>query len=511
MASLMNGLSALGAGVSAFAGTAGLEQQKASLAQAQTVLADQLATTRETGLQQSAGDIAAKAAATAQTFTAGQNTQQQAAEAARQAAALAVTQSEGAANRAAEATRQQVQINAPPETIKLLRALGVPLPGDATPAGASGSSAGTAPLPGPRATGGTAADGSAVPPLAGGSAPAPGAAIPSTPDPMDNPLVRKALGMPADGSPEATRMAIAKDVSGDPAFKYKTAGQKAAEVELRVAIAEGKMTDPAARESMAQGIASYQIAPLASFALTKPGGPETMARALQLNPDYQESRYPEVNKAMSAFGSGKQGDIVRSLNVGVQHLEVLDQAGQALGNGDVRALNSLKNTFQQQFGAPAPTTFDGLKQIVGTEIEKSVAGGIGSASDRDRIMKALDAASSPAQLQAITDGFRSLMIGQLSGLKTQYEEATGFKGGPFVFESKLVPETIKALHAAPAASTPAASSAPPAPDPIAMARDAISQGAPRDAVIKRLRDNGIDPSRILTGLPPALDNTPGQD
>ena len=48
MASLMNGLSAMGAAVSNFAGAAGLEAQKADLAQQQTILADQLATTRET-------------------------------------------------------------------------------------------------------------------------------------------------------------------------------------------------------------------------------------------------------------------------------------------------------------------------------------------------------------------------------------------------------------------------------------------------------------------------------
>jgi hypothetical protein len=48
--SLMNGLSGLGAGVAQFAGQAGLEAQKADLAQQQAVLADHLATVRETGL-----------------------------------------------------------------------------------------------------------------------------------------------------------------------------------------------------------------------------------------------------------------------------------------------------------------------------------------------------------------------------------------------------------------------------------------------------------------------------
>ena len=41
-----------------------------------------------------------------------------------------------------------------------------------------------------------------------------------------------------------------------------------------------------------------------------------------------------------------------------------------------------------------------------------------------------------------------------------------------------------------------ASPPPAAPDAIAMARDAIARGAPRDAVIKRLREHGIDPSGL---------------
>jgi hypothetical protein len=36
----------------------------------------------------------------------------------------------------------------------------------------------------------------------------------------------------------------------------------------------------------------------------------------------------------------------------------------------------------------------------------------------------------------------------------------------------------------------------PAPDALAMARDAIARGAPRAAVIKRLREHGIDPSGL---------------
>jgi hypothetical protein len=66
MVSLMNGLSAMGQGVANYAGTAGLEAQKADLQQQGMVLADQLAHTSKTAENTQVGDINAAAAQKAQ-------------------------------------------------------------------------------------------------------------------------------------------------------------------------------------------------------------------------------------------------------------------------------------------------------------------------------------------------------------------------------------------------------------------------------------------------------------
>lgn len=416
MASLMNGLSSAGQGLASFATTTGLEAQKADAAQAlqasggviqgnlqtqraqleqqQAILADQLATARESGGRVQAGGIAATAAALEQ---------------------------------AAAQKRTETTINADTPEIKLLRALGVPLAGDAARSPAQSN---------------------ATPSPSG--APQPGGGVGMPANQMDNPLVVKALGLPQTGSEAANRLAIAQDVRGDPAWKYKTAGQQAAEIENRYQIATAKIADPETRDTLAAAIANYQLSPLDERARQMPGGPETMKTVLKLNPDYQEGRYPEINKTMVAFGPGPEGDKTRFLNVGVQHLDVFDQAAQALKNGDIKGLNSLSNYFQDQFGVAAPNTLDGLKQIVATEIEKAVAGGIGASGDRDRLMKSLSGANSPQALQEMTDGFRALMNGQLKGLQRQYEDATpntpSFRGaGQFSFQNKLDPATIKAL------------------------------------------------------------------
>ena len=83
---LLNGLSAMGASVAQFAGTAGLEQQKSDLAKQSMMLADQLATTRESAGRQEAGSIAATAAQKSQEFQAGQTAITEAGATARSAA-----------------------------------------------------------------------------------------------------------------------------------------------------------------------------------------------------------------------------------------------------------------------------------------------------------------------------------------------------------------------------------------------------------------------------------------
>ncbi len=446
MVSIMNGLSAMGAGIASFAGSAGLEQQKADLARQGVILANQLATEREHTGRVEAGEIAATAAqkefgykqelqapvlaTQVQTATIG-------AEATKAAAYAHAGAILGAARTQADAERAvaMIRANEPSAEAKTLKYLGIPEGLYAPSKTTDANSAAPAPTP----------EMSAIPSPSPSPPPSP---APSTPGgTMAENIVANVLHVPVSGSAAANRQAIAQDVNNDPDFKYKTAGQKAAEIESRVAVAEGKMTDPTSRHDMAVAIASYQKAPLDNMAAQKPGGPETMAEVFRINPNYQEARYPEVAKVMAAFGSGKQGDIVRSNNVVVQHTDVLEEAAKALGNGDVQALNKMGNWFEKQFGSSAPTTFDGLKQIVATEIEKSVAGGIGATGDRDRLMASLDRANSPTQLQDMLKGFRSLMLGQLIGLKQQYEDGTSFTSGPFAFDNKLLPATRTRLNA----------------------------------------------------------------
>lgn len=279
---------------------------------------------------------------------------------------------------------------------------------------------------------------------------------------------------PVAGSIAANRAAIADDVANDPEFKSKSKGEQAQEIESRMKMAQGTLSTPEARHSLAEGIASYSTAPLSGFSLARPEGQQVMAEVRKINPDYSAPEYSNINKTITNFGAGKQGDVVRSLNVAVQHIDVMSKAAEALKNGDVRLFNSIGNEIARQTGQPAPTSFNGLKQIVGTEIEKAVAGGIGASADREALMKALDGANSPEQLAKTFADFKALMAGQALGLKNQYESGTpdkaAFRGeGQFAFGKKLLPETARQLGllsgeggATPATAAAASATIPPA-------------------------------------------------
>jgi len=208
--------------------------------------------------------------------------------------------------------------------------------------------------------------------------------------------------------------------------------------------------DDKAVETTAQAIANYQQAPLSGYALRSPGAQQIMQKVIELNPDYQATRYPEVAKAMRDFGTGKQGDTTRALNVSIDHLASLKELIAALNGGNVQQINRVANFLQSQLGlSSAPTTFDAAKTVIGSEVIKAVQGGASALGDREEIRKSIDAKNTPDQLNDAVTEYKRLMAGQLYGLEQQYEDATGFGAeSKFPFRKKLRPGTIAELEGA---------------------------------------------------------------
>ena len=416
MPSFLNGLSQLGAGVASFAGNAGLEVQKAQLANQQAILADQLATTRETTLQGQSQAFQTGLEGQRQQFQAGQTDKTLAAEQARQAAELAERSSEGAANRAAELAQTNLTVNAPSDTIKLLKFLGVDPSspqGQSLGGGSGGTTTGATPLPGPRTTGGVAADGSVVPPSSGAAAAtSPGANTSPSANPMASNLINKVLGLPEPGSEAANRFAIAQDVSADPSFKYASTGQKAAEVERRVAVATAKIASPADQDAMADAIANYKLSPLDARARMMAGGPDTMGKVLAKNPNFNETNYDAIKETQKAIAPGGTLAVpISAMNTSMGHADHFLDIAQQLGNySGGNWANIIPNKLASNTGnAPLVNALNQTAFAMAEEGNKIYAGNAGTESAINNWYKSFPVNGSLADQVAAVKNFAQLM------------------------------------------------------------------------------------------------------
>jgi hypothetical protein len=213
-----------------------------------------------------------------------------------------------------------------------------------------------------------------------------------------------------------------------------------------------KKGSPENIEAGAQALADYTGPVPTGFALRSPVVQQQMTRAKQINPDYDVATHQAVQKGIKDFGTGKQGNTVRSFNVGLSHLDTLEKLADALNNGDTQLVNKIGNAVATQTGQTAPTNFESAKKIVGDEIVKAIVGSGGGVADRDEIAKTISAASSPAQLKGVINTYKELMVGQLGGLEQQYESTTKRKD----FKDKYLSKEARDVYARKAQPAPAA-------------------------------------------------------
>jgi hypothetical protein len=215
---------------------------------------------------------------------------------------------------------------------------------------------------------------------------------------------------------------------------------------------------------IARSVANYELPSSQALSRLKPMERErVMEQVRKYNPDFDATTYGERMKAARDFGTGPQGNAVRSLNVGIGHIGVLRQLAAGLSNGNVPAANAAKNWISKNMGHPNVTNFNAARDIVGDEIVKAVigAGVSGALGDRQAIKKEISAAGSWAQLTGVIDTYERLLAGQLDGLKGQYESSTGRTD--FYAREKLSPVTLKALGV----DAPMKADAPKIPDDVA--------------------------------------------
>ncbi len=174
--------------------------------------------------------------------------------------------------------------------------------------------------------------------------------------------------------------------------------------------------------TVAEGIADYRGKPVTGIR-----GTPIMARVRQLNPAYDEKLYNSANRATIQFAS-QEGRNIRFINVANQHLDTLLELSKSLKNGDTQKFNQLANDWGKAFGMTAPSNFDVAKRTIAAEVVKAVVGqGGGGVKERQAAAEEFSNKMSQGQIEGAVATLRSLLEGQMAGIRKQYEATTGEK------------------------------------------------------------------------------------
>jgi hypothetical protein len=247
-------------------------------------------------------------------------------------------------------------------------------------------------------------------------------------------------------------------------------------------------------EDAAKAIANYAEKPPG---LRDPQRTALLARARQINPNYNEAGYGDRDIAyrnwINPNGAGfKQ---IAAFTTVAGHLETLDKLGVALKNNDTQAINSAYNWFQVATGDPAVTNFNAAKQAVAAETIKAITGTPGALRDREEAAAIFGAVQSPAQLKGVIGTVKELINSRLQTSQAMFEAGTGRQN----FDELLPPivkQTFRAGKGASQVAAPALTGAAAIPtgksvsvdEERSRAKAAIAAGKDSDAVKARFKE-----------------------
>lgn len=262
------------------------------------------------------------------------------------------------------------------------------------------------------------------------------------------------------------------------------------------------------RANQIRAIADGRMAPPGAMALRSPQIQSLMRDVAQYEPGFDLTSWKARNDTRADLAKGKMGQNISSFNTAIGHLETLDKAATDLGNTWSPQWNKLGNAILTMRGDPRIQRFEIARSAVADELTRAFRGTGGNVHDLQQWETAINSAGSPDQLREAVRQAVDLLQSRIEAVGDQYSRGMGKTTDPLTLLSPKARAGIAHLtgHEPPApvqpqAAMPADRSAIAAAranpqDALNQARAAIASGKPRDAVIERLKQVGVDPSGL---------------
>lgn len=261
------------------------------------------------------------------------------------------------------------------------------------------------------------------------------------------------------------------------------------------------------RAAQIKAIVEGRMNPPSGYALKAPQMQALIRDAAQYEPGFDFTKWQQRAATAKDFASGKAAANVTSLNTTVGHLEGLMKAADALNNVRIPAVNSVTNWIADNTGDERISNFNLNRNAVSDELAK-VFRQTGMSDREIRQWKENFSINfSPEQFKGAIKTAIELLESRLNSLSEQRNRGMSTQLQP---EEILSPKAQKALQSVrdwanggtgKIEDTGASQRAPAAAqqqtgDALSQAKAAIAKGAPRDAVIQRLRQMGVDPAGL---------------
>jgi hypothetical protein len=253
--------------------------------------------------------------------------------------------------------------------------------------------------PGAAPAASTAAAGAGVAPGAEPSAQAPGTP-PQAPTPAAAPA-------PSSQPPFAQRE---NEANATPTAKYKGAVYDTLEPVM---------------QAEAERFAFYQQAPPGTRAAVTPRVAKELAAAKEINPDFDQKNYQNIQQGLKAFTTGKQGDNLASLNMTLGHLETFAKKAEQLDNADVKLWNLIANKGLEHTGDPRVEGLLTAREALSNELTRLFRGTGGNEEEVKNWRARLGETNSPQQFAENIRTLDDLITSRQKSLQQQWKTIQG--------------------------------------------------------------------------------------
>jgi hypothetical protein len=164
-------------------------------------------------------------------------------------------------------------------------------------------------------------------------------------------------------------------------------------------------------------------------ALSRTAGPQRfdfLSRLGAKYPDYNTPAFKAKTALVQAYTSGSQGQAAIKMENAANHSDMVDQAGQALENGDLPKLNKIANALGVQTGGMTTpvAVYNAILPIYAAEVNSSLVKGGGGEAEREARIAALGSDLPQASRHAALMGIQGMLRAQAGNMEHIYRTKT---------------------------------------------------------------------------------------